>query len=227
MLTHRWALSITELVLVAIAAMLSPTTLSFSILALVLGERPLRTGFFFYLGARRRHAGGRHPRGVRARRRRCLEARRAAPRRGLHLRHRRRRATPALGRGEAPAAARPEEGGEHGRPDEQGRLLAGDRDRRRGRGAREPRGLHPDRAEDDLADRTRPRPATRRQWIAFTLVSLLPLLDRAHPARRRARLGDAPPPGRAPLADAQRADRRRRDHRRARRRPDPQRDRRA
>jgi len=41
----------TELVLVAIAAMLSPTTLSFSILALVLGERPLRTGLCFYLGA--------------------------------------------------------------------------------------------------------------------------------------------------------------------------------
>jgi Sap-like sulfolipid-1-addressing protein len=31
--------------------MLSPTTLTFSVLALVLGERPLRTGFWFYLGA--------------------------------------------------------------------------------------------------------------------------------------------------------------------------------
>jgi hypothetical protein len=41
----------TELVLVALAAMLSPTTLSFSVLALVLGERPLRTGLWFYLGA--------------------------------------------------------------------------------------------------------------------------------------------------------------------------------
>ena len=41
----------TELVLVALAAMLSPTTLSFSVLALVLGDRPLRTGIFFYLGA--------------------------------------------------------------------------------------------------------------------------------------------------------------------------------
>lgn len=41
----------TELVLVSLAAMLSPTTLSFSVLALVLGERPLRTGVFFYLGA--------------------------------------------------------------------------------------------------------------------------------------------------------------------------------
>jgi hypothetical protein len=40
-----------ELVLISIAAMLSPTTLSFSILALVLGERPLRTGWWFYLGA--------------------------------------------------------------------------------------------------------------------------------------------------------------------------------
>jgi Sap, sulfolipid-1-addressing protein len=40
-----------ELVLVSLAAMLSPTTLTFSILALVLGDRPLRTGFFFYVGA--------------------------------------------------------------------------------------------------------------------------------------------------------------------------------
>src|ERR1051325_5713831 len=31
--------------------MLSPTTLSFSVLALVLGDRPLRTGFWFYAGA--------------------------------------------------------------------------------------------------------------------------------------------------------------------------------
>src|SRR5271170_7412391 len=41
----------TELVLIALAAMLSPTTLSFTVLALVLGERPLRTGVWFYLGA--------------------------------------------------------------------------------------------------------------------------------------------------------------------------------
>jgi uncharacterized membrane protein len=40
-----------EFVLVSLAAMLSPTTLSFSVLALVLGDRPLRTGFWFYLGA--------------------------------------------------------------------------------------------------------------------------------------------------------------------------------
>jgi len=40
-----------ELALVALAAMLSPTTLSFSVLALVLGERPLRTGLWFLLGA--------------------------------------------------------------------------------------------------------------------------------------------------------------------------------
>jgi uncharacterized membrane protein len=40
-----------ELVLVSLAAMLSPTTLTFSVLALVLGDRPLRTGFLFYLGA--------------------------------------------------------------------------------------------------------------------------------------------------------------------------------
>lgn len=40
-----------ELALVALAAMLSPTTLTFSVLALVLGDRPLRTGFWFYAGA--------------------------------------------------------------------------------------------------------------------------------------------------------------------------------
>jgi hypothetical protein len=40
-----------ELALISIAAMLSPTTLSFSVLALVIGTLPLRTGFWFYLGA--------------------------------------------------------------------------------------------------------------------------------------------------------------------------------
>jgi hypothetical protein len=40
-----------ELALTAVAAMLSPTTLSFSVLTLVLGDRPLRTGVWFYLGA--------------------------------------------------------------------------------------------------------------------------------------------------------------------------------
>jgi uncharacterized membrane protein len=40
-----------ELGLVMLAAMLSPTTLTFSVLALVLGERPLRTGLWFFLGA--------------------------------------------------------------------------------------------------------------------------------------------------------------------------------
>lgn len=40
-----------ELGLVAVAAMLSPTTLTFSALALVLSDRPVRAGFWFYLGA--------------------------------------------------------------------------------------------------------------------------------------------------------------------------------
>jgi hypothetical protein len=40
-----------ELALTALAAMLSPTTLTFSVLTLVLGDRPLRTGFWFFLGA--------------------------------------------------------------------------------------------------------------------------------------------------------------------------------
>jgi hypothetical protein len=40
-----------ELALTALAAMLSPTTLFLSVLALVVGERPMRTGLWFYLGA--------------------------------------------------------------------------------------------------------------------------------------------------------------------------------
>jgi Sap, sulfolipid-1-addressing protein len=40
-----------ELALTALAAMLSPTTLTFSVLVLVLGNRPLRTGLWFYAGA--------------------------------------------------------------------------------------------------------------------------------------------------------------------------------
>jgi hypothetical protein len=40
-----------ELALTALAAMLSPTTLTFSVLALVVGDRPFRTGIWFYAGA--------------------------------------------------------------------------------------------------------------------------------------------------------------------------------
>ena len=40
-----------ELVVVSLAAMLSPTTLTFSILAVVLAERPVRTGALFWAGA--------------------------------------------------------------------------------------------------------------------------------------------------------------------------------
>jgi hypothetical protein len=40
-----------ELALVGLAAMLSPTTLFVSVLVLALGERPLRSGFWFFLGA--------------------------------------------------------------------------------------------------------------------------------------------------------------------------------
>jgi len=40
-----------ELGLTALAAMLSPTTLLFTVLSLVLGERPIRTGAWFFLGA--------------------------------------------------------------------------------------------------------------------------------------------------------------------------------
>ena len=40
-----------ELVIVSLAAMLSPLTLMWSVLALVLSKRPLYTGVWFYLGA--------------------------------------------------------------------------------------------------------------------------------------------------------------------------------
>ncbi|MFL5945740.1 MAG: GAP family protein [Gaiellaceae bacterium] len=40
-----------ELALVALAAMVSPTTLTFSVLALVVSDRPLRSGLWFYAGA--------------------------------------------------------------------------------------------------------------------------------------------------------------------------------
>lgn len=40
-----------EVLLVSLGALLSPTTLTFSVLALVLAERPLRTGTWFYIGA--------------------------------------------------------------------------------------------------------------------------------------------------------------------------------
>jgi len=40
-----------ELVLISLAAMVSPTTLSFSVLVLVLSRRPRRTGSLFYIGA--------------------------------------------------------------------------------------------------------------------------------------------------------------------------------
>jgi hypothetical protein len=40
-----------ELALTALAAMFSPTTLTFCVLVLVLGRRPLRTGLWFYFGA--------------------------------------------------------------------------------------------------------------------------------------------------------------------------------
>ena len=41
----------TELVLVSLAAMLSPTTLTFCVLSLVLSDKPFRTGLWFYVGA--------------------------------------------------------------------------------------------------------------------------------------------------------------------------------
>jgi len=43
--------TVSELALVSLSAMVSPTTLTFSVLVLVLGDRPRRTGFLFYIGA--------------------------------------------------------------------------------------------------------------------------------------------------------------------------------
>jgi uncharacterized membrane protein len=43
--------NVSELALVSLAAMASPTTLTFCVLTLVLGDRPLRTGCWFFIGA--------------------------------------------------------------------------------------------------------------------------------------------------------------------------------
>ena len=43
--------NLSEIILVSLAAMVSPTTLTFCVLSLVLGDRPLRTGIWFFLGA--------------------------------------------------------------------------------------------------------------------------------------------------------------------------------
>ena len=47
-----------EIALVGLTAMLEPATLLASVLALVVGDRPLRTGSWFYLGGLSRHALG-------------------------------------------------------------------------------------------------------------------------------------------------------------------------
>ena len=149
-----------ELALTALAAMLSPTTLTFSVLVLVLGDRPLRTGLWFYLGA----LGATLGIGVVAAFVLGNAAASSTP------------STPktwvavldvllALGLlvlvvGGAAAPAEHEADREHDCADAEGRLVAGRGDPRRGRRARQPGRVHPDRVEGHLRARTRARPST-------------------------------------------------------------------
>ena len=151
----------TELVLVALAAMLSPVTLFLSVLALVVGERPMRTGLWFFLGA----FGltlvvgviGAFLLGVG----RIAEAQHAEDVGRDRRRHRRR--DRAVLRGAIPATpSRPEKGCEHDRSDEQGGLLAGDRDHRGRRRPRESRRADSAGPEGHLRDESEHRAVHRR-----------------------------------------------------------------
>ncbi len=205
----------TELVLVSLAAMLSPTTLTFSVLALVLAERPLRTGFWFFLGAFTATIAV----GIAAAFVLGDVAASSTPSSpktwvavldvaiGLLLlawvvRVMRRPAKP-----EKTKAA----------IDQMSKLSSSpaDRDRRRGRPAREPGGFIPIALK--TISETNPTAAGYAiQWLFFTIMALLPLAVAAHPARRRLRLDEARTRQRQVLARAQRPDGRGRDRRPAR-----------
>jgi hypothetical protein len=138
-----------ELLLTGLAAMLSPTTLTFSVLALVLAERPRRTGALFYAGA----FGATLLVGILAAY--VLGDAAASPHtsqpkdvgRGADRWRGSRRA-----RIRGPtrrSSARARQGGADGRPDERPRRLAVDRGSRGGRRARQT-GIHPDRPQGHL-----------------------------------------------------------------------------
>jgi len=114
----------TELVLVALAAMLSPTTLFLSVLVLVVGERPMRAGLWFYLGA----FGVTLVIGIVAafvlgNSARLAEAEHTEDM-GRHHRRDCQRGRAVLCRSVPPAASRSQTGDEHDRSNEQGGLLA-------------------------------------------------------------------------------------------------------
>ena len=164
-----------ELVAVSLAAMVSPTTLTFCVLALVLGDRPLRTGLLFYAGALTATlavgvaaafvlgdvAASDTP---------------SSPKTWVAVLDLVAASFLLVWAAEALAQpAGPREAGRGGRTDGQGRLVICHRGRRSRRGARQPGRLHTDRAEDDLGDRP-DSGSYAVQWLFFALVSLLPLL---------------------------------------------------
>ena len=176
----------TELVLVALAAMVSPTTLTFSVLALVLGDRPLRTGVWFYLGA----FGITMVIGVIA---------------AFVIGDVATSSTPSSPKTWVAVidviaavllllfavrfARNPldqEERRRDGREDEQGRVVTSHRGHRRGRDAGKPGRLHPGRAEDHLGARSQRdgvhrRLAVLRRHVAATAPHRDPHADhRAH-----------------------------------------------
>ena len=163
-----------ELVAVSLAAMLSPTTLTFSVLALVLGDRPLRTGLFFYIGALTATlavgvAAAFVLGDVAASERRPAEDVGRSPRRGRGV-------VPARLGGEAmaePAGSR--EAGRDGQSDGQGRFVTCHRGRGRRRALANPGAFIPI-ALKTISETDPSAAGYAVQWLFFALVSLLPLL---------------------------------------------------
>ena len=174
-----WAGSTPSSSLIALAAMLSPTTLSFSVLALVLGDRPLRTGFWFYLGALAATLA------VGVLRRSCSVT---SPRRPIRRPRRpgsrsstsSRRSSARVGRPGARGGRRTRS--RHGGHDRADGARSPPRPRSRSsaraRRSRIPGGFIPIALKD--ISETRPEPPEYIVgWLFFSLVSLLPLADRS------------------------------------------------
>ena len=94
----------------------------------------------------------------------------------------------SLGDPRAAAAAEPGADGEHDRPDGEGRLLAGVAILGAGAALANPGGFIPIALKSDLGARPERRRSTSVDWVFFTLVSLLPLA-RSRAAPRRAATG--------------------------------------
>ena len=164
-----------ELVLVALAAMLSPLTLTWSVLALVLSKRPLFTGLWFYLGAIVAtlavgvaaafvlgNAAASHSKSTPKTWVAVIDVVGGILLLIWVVRFLRRPVNP-----EKEAAMMDKM--------TQGRVVACGRDLRRRRPARKPGRVHPVRSQRHLRDQTPAETQYVLEWIAFALVSLLPL----------------------------------------------------